>query len=182
MIGLLGVWAMALWGAFWGLVRSQDGPYWAGKPEEAGGNKWKESGVALFGLPLALLCAWQQPGPWWHSVLAGAMVLGLVAGAWSQGHKKGMLPVTKQEMLGSLGSGAILGVGPAAWLVAQGGWSLALALLPVLFGAGKLPCYLLAMRLRRGKETERPHPEQLGALLHGGSFAALTFAVLWPWG
>ena len=123
LLGLLGL----AWGGFWGLVRDQDGPYWKGKPADASGNKWKEVGVALFGLPAALVVYWSwPPEPWWGGLVAAIFILVMLGGPWSFGHPKGYAQLDSERSKFLLaGLSALPGIGPGVVLVALGWWWLA---------------------------------------------------------
>ncbi len=134
--------ALLLWGAFWGLVRDQDGPYPAGKPNEDG-NKWKEVGGAAWTLPFAGLTFLYGIDPWWLDVGASLALLGIGAVAFYAQHaildsfrakgdqpgngtglsytpnRQGEYDVTECYVNLALG-GFLLGLGPALYMAAAG--------------------------------------------------------------
>lgn len=174
LLGLLGL----AWGGFWGLVRDQDGPYWKGKPADASGNKWKEVGVALFGLPAALVVYWSwPPEPWWGGLVAAIFILVMLGGPWSFGHPKGYAQLDSERSKFMLaGLSALPGIGPGVVLVALGWWWL--APWPAVAGAWTLGAYLLARKLRGPDPHPYPHSTEIGAVLGAAVFYSVTLMLL----
>lgn len=175
----------AVYGAFWALVRDQDGPYMKGKPVkfDADGNKvsnpnkWKEAGVGQIAIVFGGLTAWAVLS----AGLIEAAAWGVGAGAmsaywWSQGHKKGLDMVGVVDWIAMAGTGAGITVGPAAALAWHG--SFVLAALVLLSGAMKAPAYWLGYRIRGRGAHPHPHATQIGHMLHGAIAYGVTAACM----
>jgi hypothetical protein len=156
----------AAWGALWGLTRDQNQPSWADRKPSFSG--WKECGIVLLGLPLALIAGWKF-GP-----IEAAVIWAGMAGAWAMGHMGGLglrfapsrtglsIPMSYGAMFLT---GALVTLAPAGVLVWHGGL---LAALPPLLagGVGKVAAYEAAYLLR-GLGDDRPHAGTIGAMAHG---------------
>lgn len=171
-----------VWGAFWGLVRDQDGPYLNGKPKlyDANGveidnpNKWREALAVLFGLPAGLL--WLAGhGVDTPDIIVGALIWASMSAAFTKGHAKGLGMQDDGARWAMTWTGAIVTLGPALALA----WSGAFILAPLvlLSGAAKVGTYTLGYRLR-GVSSGYPHATEIGAILHGAIAYAVTAAAL----
>ena len=162
----------AAWGLFWAHVRDQ-----GTLPGAPGFTKGKELGIALFGLPAAVLAlrfGWVEAGIVWAGM----------SGAWSLGHMGGMglrfapsrkglsVPVAYLAMAGT---GALVTLAPAGVLAWHGAWIAAAAVL--LAGALKVATYEAGF-LIRGLTDRPPHATWLGALGHGAIAYSVTAAAL----
>ena len=162
----------ALWGAFWAHVRDQ------GRiPGLPNSSKGKETGIALFGLPMAALAL----GFGW---IEAALIWVGMAGGWSLGHMGGMglrfAPSRKglsvpMAYLAMAGTGALVTLGPAGVLAWHGAWIAAGVVL--LAGALKVATYEAGF-LARGLTDRRPHATWLGAIGHGACSQAVTAAAM----
>ena len=163
----------AAWGLFWAHVRDQ-----GALPGAPGWDKGKELGIALFGLPAAVLgflaCGWVEAGLIWAGM----------SGAWSLGHMGGMglrfapsrkglsVPMAYAAMAGT---GALVTLAPAGVLAWHGAW---IAAAVVLFaGALKVATYEAGF-LARGLTDRPPHATAIGAVAHGAIAYAVTAAAL----
>ena len=162
----------ALWGAFWAHVRDQ------GRiPGLPNSSKGKETGVALFGLPMAALAL----GFGW---IEAALIWVGMAGGWSLGHMGGLglrfyesrkgLSVP-MAYLAMAGTGALVTLAPAGVLAWHGAWVAAAAVL--LAGAAKVVTYEVGF-LIRGLTDRQPHATYIGAVAHGVIAYAVTVAAL----
>lgn len=165
----------AAWGAFWALVRDQDGPYFQGKPDDAPSNKWKESGVGLFGLPLGLLWLATCNDPLQVAAIGAAVIWVGMSGAWTKGHNKGLGMEDLAARWAMAWTGGIVTLAPALVL----GWygHVFLAPLVLLAGVAKVGTYWLGYRMRRGKYGW-PHANAIGAVLHGAIAVGATAAAM----
>ena len=162
-----------VWGAFWAHVRDQ-----GALPGAPGFTKGKEIGIALFGLPAAVLgflaYGWVEAGMIWAGM----------SGAWSLGHMGGMglrfapsrtglsVPMAYAAMAGT---GALVTLAPAGVLAWHGAWTAAAVVL--LAGASKVATYEVGF-LIRGLTDRPPHATYCGAILHGAIAYAVTAAAL----
>ena len=162
----------ALWGAFWAHVRDQ------GRiPGLPNSSKGKETGVALFGLPMAALAL----GFGW---IEAALIWVGMAGGWSLGHMGGLglrfyesrkgLSVP-MAYLAMAGTGALVTLAPAGVLAWHGAWVAAAAVL--LAGAAKVVTYEVGF-LIRGLRPDPPHATYIGAIGHGAIAYSVTAAAL----
>jgi len=161
-----------VWGLFWAHVRDQ------GRiPGLPNSSKGKETGVALFGLPMAALAL----GFGW---IEAALIWVGMAGGWSLGHMGGMglrfyesrkgLSVP-MAYLAMVGTGALVTLAPAGVLAWHGAW---IAAGVALFaGALKVVTYEVGF-LIRGLTDRRPHATYIGAILHGAIAYSVTAAAL----
>ena len=163
----------AAWGLFWAHVRDQ-----GALPGAPGWDKGKELGIALFGLPAAVLgflaYGWVEAGLIWAGM----------SGAWSLGHMGGMglrfapsrnglsVPAAYAAMIGT---GALVTLAPAGVLAWHGAWIAAAVVL--LAGALKAATYEAGF-LIRGLTDRPPHATWLGALGHGAIAYAVTAAAV----
>jgi hypothetical protein len=163
----------AAWGLFWAHVRDQ-----GTLPGAPGWDKGKELGIALFGLPAAVLgflaYGWVEAGMIWAGM----------SGAWSLGHMGGMglrfAPSRKglsapMAYAAMAGTGALVTLAPAGVLAWHGAWISAAVVL--LAGALKVATYEAGF-LARGLTDRRPHATWIGAILHGAILYAVTAAAL----
>ena len=162
------------WGAFWGLVRDQDGPYLNGPPPGSGGNKWKEAQAVVFGLPAGLLWL-ASNGVGTEAMIVGALIWASMSAAFTKGHAKGLGMQDDGARWAMTWTGAIVTLGPALALA----WSGAFILAPLvlLSGAAKVGTYMLGYRLR-GVSSGYPHATEIGAILHGAILYAVTAAAI----
>ncbi len=163
-----------VWGAFWGLVRDQDGPYLNGPPPGSEGNKWKESQAVVFGLPAGLL--WLAGhGVGTEALIVAALIWASMSAAFTKGHAKGLGMQDDGARWAMTWTGAIVTLGPALALA----WSGAFILAPLvlLSGAAKVGTYMLGYRLR-GVSSGYPHATEIGAILHGAILYAVTAAAI----
>lgn len=161
---------LVAWGAWWGFVRDQDGPQQGGS---GSGNPWKEIGVGVLGLPLAILIA-VQFGLTLDALLAGTAAWLLTAGAWSLRHavtsyvtgrpERAISAQNAEDMVNLALGGALVTLGPALALVWFG--HPYLAGLALLAGAAKAGTYKLAW-IVRPVPGKRPEATFLGHVLHG---------------
>ena len=167
-----------VWGTFWAHVRDQGRipglPNW---------SKGKETGIALFGLPMALiwLAGW---GADTVRILSAALIWAGMSGAWSLGHMGGLglryYPSRKDESIAMAyfamaWTGAAVTLAPAAVLAWHGAWIAAGIVL--LSGVLKVATYEAGFMIR-GLRPDPPHATWLGALGHGAIFYAVTAAAL----
>ena len=166
---------LLVWGAFWALVRDQDGPYFAGKPADAPSNKWKEAGVGLFGLPLGLLWLATCNQPLQVAAIEAAVIWIGMGAAWTKGHDKGLGMEDPAARWAMAWTGAIVTLAPALVL----GWHghVFLAPLVLLAGVAKVGTYWIGYRMRRGK-VGWPHANAIGAVLHGAIAVGVTGAAM----
>lgn len=172
--------AVALvWGAFWAHVRDQGRipglPNW---------SKGKELGIALFGLPMAVLWLAGRGIGNTETLCEAGIVWAGMSGAWSLGHLGGMglrfassrkgLSVA-QCYLAMAGTGALATLAPAGVLAWHGAW-LATGI-ALLAGAAKVATYEVGF-LVRGLTDRPPHATWIGANGHGALLYAVTAAVL----
>ena len=162
----------AVWGLFWAHVRDQ-----GTLPGAPGFTKAKEVGIALFGLPAAVLAlgfGWVESGLIWAGM----------SGAWSLGHMGGMglrfAPSRKglsvpMAYLAMAGTGALVTLAPAGVLAWHGAWISAAVVL--LAGALKVATYEAGF-LARGLTDRPPHATWLGAIAHGVIAYVVTAAAL----
>ena len=160
------------WGAWWAHVRDQ-----GTLPGAPGWDKGKELGIALFGLPAAVLAL----GFGW---VEAALIWAGMSGAWSLGHMGGMglrfapsrtglsVPAAYAAMAGT---GALVTLAPAGVLAWHGAWIAAAVVL--LAGALKVATYEAGF-LIRGLTDRKPHATYIGAILHGAILYAVTAAAL----
>ena len=160
----------AAWGVLWAHVRDQ-----GRLPGGMLGNKAKEVGVAVFGMPAGLLWLAAHGFDQIDVVIAGLIWAGMSA-AWSLGHmgglglrfwssRKGMsVPAAYAAMAGT---GALVTLAPAAALAWSGAWLVAAIVL--LAGALKVACYEAGYIIRGGASDDWPEPTWIGALLHGAT-------------
>ena len=163
-----------VWGAFWGLVRDQDGPYLNGPPPGSEGNKWKEAQAVVFGLPAGLL--WLAGnGVGTEALIVAALIWASMSAAFTKGHAKGLGMQDDGARWAMTWTGAIVTLGPALALA----WSGAFILAPLvlLSGAAKVGTYMLGYRLR-GVSSGYPHATEIGAILHGAIAYAVTAAAI----
>lgn len=160
------------WGAWWAHVRDQDR-----LPGAPSFTKAKELGIALLGLPAAVLAlgfGWIEAGLIWAGM----------SGAWSLGHMGGMglrfassrtglsVPAAYAAMAGT---GALVTLAPAGVIAWHGAWIAAAVVL--LAGALKVATYEAGF-LIRGLTDRKPHATYCGAILHGAILYAVTAAAL----
>lgn len=162
----------AVWGLFWAHVRDQ-----GTLPGAPGFTKGKETGIALFGLPMAALAL----GFGW---IEAALIWVGMAGGWSLGHMGGMglrfAPSRKglsvpMAYLAMAGTGALVTLTPAGVLAWHGAWIAAGIVL--LAGAVKVATYEAGF-LVRGLTDRKPHATYIGAVLHGAIAYSVTAAAL----
>lgn len=161
-----------VWGAWWAHVRDQ-----GTLPGAPGWDKGKELGIALFGLPAAVLAL----GFGW---VEAALIWAGMSGAWSLGHMGGMglrfapsrtglsVPAAYAAMAGT---GALVTLAPAGVIAWHGAWIAAAVVL--LAGAAKVATYEAGF-LIRGLTDRKPHATWIGALGHGAIAYAVTAAAL----
>jgi len=168
-----------VWGAWWAHVRDQ-----GTLPGAPGWDKGKELGIALFGLPAAVL--WLVGGGVGNTetLAAAALIWAGMSGAWSLGHMGGMglrfapsrtglsVPAAYAAMAGT---GALVTLAPAGVLAWHGAWTAAGVVL--LAGAAKVATYEAGF-LARGLTDRQPHATWIGALGHGAIAYAVTAAAL----
>lgn len=168
----------AAWGLFWAHVRDQ-----GTLPGAPGFTKGKEIGIALFGLPAAVLWL-ASKGITTNDALSAALIWAGMSGAWSLGHMGGMglrfAPSRKglsvpMAYLAMAGTGALVTLAPAGVLAWHGAWISAAVVL--LAGALKVATYEAGF-LARGLTDRRPHATWLGAIGHGVIAYAVTAAAL----
>lgn len=161
------------WGLFWAHVRDQ-----GTLPGAPGFTKGKEVGIALFGLPAAVLgflaYGWVESGLIWAGM----------SGAWSLGHAGGLglrfyesrngLSVP-MAYLAMAGTGALVTLAPAGVLAWHGAWIAAAAVL--LAGALKVMTYEAGF-LARGLTDRHPHATWIGAIGHGIILYSVTAAAM----
>lgn len=160
------------WGLFWAHVRDQ-----GRLPGAPSFTKAKETGIALFGLPMAALAL----GFGW---IEAALIWVGMAGGWSLGHMGGMglrfalsrtgLSVPAAYAAMAL-TGALVTLAPAGVLAWHGAWVAAAAVL--LAGAAKVVTYEVGF-LIRGLTDRQPHATYIGAVAHGVIAYAVTVAAL----
>lgn len=173
LFAALAVVVLLVWGAWWAHVRDQGRipglPNW---------SKGKETGIALFGLPAALLAllgfGWIEAGIVWAGM----------SGAWSMGHYGGLglrfyesrtglsVPMAYIAMAGT---GAAVTLAPAGVLAWHGAWIA--AALVLLAGALKVATYEIGF-LIRGLTDRPPHATYIGAIGHGAIAYGVTAAAL----
>lgn len=168
-----------VWGAWWAHVRDQ-----GTLPGAPGWDKGKELGLALFGLPAALI--WLAGGGIGNTetLAEAALIWAGMSGAWSLGHMGGMglrfapsrtgllVPAAYAAMAGT---GALVTLAPAGVLAWHGAWIAAAVAL--LAGALKVATYEAGF-LIRGLTDRKPHATWIGALGHGAIAYAVTAAAL----
>jgi hypothetical protein len=177
ILAILAAAITAAWGVLWAHVRDQ-----GRLPGGVLGNKAKEVGVALFGMPAAGL--WLAT----HGLdqIDAALIWAGMSGAWSLGHmgglglrfwssRKGMsVPAAYAAMAGT---GALVTLAPAAALAWSGAWLV--AALVLLAGALKVACYEAGYIIRGGASGDWPEPTWIGALLHGATaYAAIGAGIV----
>ena len=162
-----------VWGLFWAHVRDQ-----GTLPGAPGWDKGKEVGVALFGLPAAVL------GLFDFGWVEAAVIWAGMSGAWSLGHMGGMglrfapsrkgmsVPMAYAAMAGT---GALVTLAPAGVLAWHGAWIAATVVL--LAGALKVVTYEAGF-LARGLTDRAPHATWLGAIGHGAIAYSVTAAAV----
>lgn len=162
-----------VWGAFWAHVRDQG--TLPGAPDF---TKGKEVGIALFGLPAAVL------GVLAYGWVEAVLIWAGMSGAWSLGHMGGMglrfapsrnglsVPAAYAAMAGT---GALVTLAPAGVLAWHGAWISAAVVL--LAGALKVATYEAGF-LARGLTDRPPHATAIGAVTHGAIAYAVTAAAL----
>ena len=169
---------LLVWGAWWAHVRDQGRipglPNW---------TKGKETGIALFGLPMALLWLASKGITTDETLCAGIIWAGMSA-AWSMGHYGGLglrfyesrtgLSVP-MAYLAMAGTGAAVTLAPAGVLAWHGAWIAAGIVL--LAGALKVATYEIGF-LIRGLTDRPPHATYIGAIGHGAIAQAVTAAAL----
>ncbi len=169
----------ALWGALWAHVRDQ------GRiPGLPNSSKGKETGVALFGLPMALIWLASGGADSSRTLIEAGLIWAGMSGAWSLGHMGGLglrfyesrkglsLPMAYLAMAGT---GALVTLAPAGVLAWHGAWIAAAAVL--LAGAAKVVTYEVGF-LIRGLTDRQPHATYIGAVAHGVIAYAVTVAAL----
>lgn len=169
---------LLVWGAWWAHTRDQGRipglPNW---------TKGKETGIALFGLPMALLWL-ASKGITTDEALCAGLIWAGMSGAWSLGHMGGMglrfAPSRKglsvpMAYLAMAGTGALVTLAPAGVLAWHGAWISAAIVL--LAGALKVATYEAGF-LARGLTDRPPHATWLGAIGHGAIAYAVTAAAL----
>ncbi len=168
LAALLGV----AWGVWWAHVRDQ-----GTLPGAPGWDKGKELGIALFGLPAAVLAL----GFGW---VEAALIWAGMSGAWSLGHMGGMglrfapsrtglsVPAAYAAMAGT---GALVTLAPAGVLAWHGAWIAAAVVL--LAGAAKVATYEVGF-LARGLTDRPPHATYIGAIGHAAIAYAVTAAAM----
>ncbi len=161
-----------VWGAWWAHVRDQ-----GTLPGAPGWDKGKELGIALFGLPAAVLAL----GFGW---VEAALIWAGMSGAWSLGHMGGMglrfapsrtglsVPAAYAAMAGT---GALVTLAPAGVLAWHGAWIAAAVVL--LAGAAKVATYEVGF-LARGLTDRPPHATYIGAIGHAAIAYAVTAAAM----
>lgn len=171
-------------GSTLGFVRDQGQPYYLTEEEKerlkAAGklwSKWKESGLALFGLIFGGLVAWRYGVDLQHAALWGAGVAIWTAIAWSKGHEKGLDLSNALDWLAMAGTGLAVTASVGAAMVWHG--DVVLGLLAGSSGALKAPAYWLGYRIRGRGWHPWPHATAIGACVHGATALAVpVFAVL----
>lgn len=162
-----------VWGAFWAHVRDQ------GRiPGLPGWSKGKEIGIALFGLPAAVL------GFLAFSPIEAGLIWAGMSGAWSLGHMGGLglrfyesrkgLSVP-MAYLAMAGTGAAVTLAPGGVLAWHQAWIAAGIVL--LAGTLKVATYEIGF-LIRGLTDRPPHATYIGAIGHGAILYAVTAAAL----
>lgn len=168
----------AAWGLLWAHVRDQ-----GTLPGAPGWDKGKELGVALFGLPAALLWLASR-GITIDETLCAALIWAGMSAAWSLGHFGGMglrfAPSRKglsvpMAYLAMAGTGALVTLAPAGVLAWHGAWVAAGIVL--LSGAVKVATYEAGF-LVRGLTDRRPHATYIGAVAHGAIAYSVTAAAM----
>ena len=161
-----------VWGAWWAHVRDQ-----GTLPGAPGWDKGKELGIALFGLPAAVLAL----GFGW---VEAALIWAGMSGAWSLGHMGGMglrfapsrtglsVPAAYAAMAGT---GALVTLAPAGVIAWHGAWIAAAVVL--LAGAAKVATYEVGF-LARGLTDRQPHATYIGAIGHAAIAYAVTAAAM----
>lgn len=189
MLEVLLILGLLFWGAFWGLVRDQDGPFPIQKPASADGNKWKEVGGIAWTLPFAALELRYTVDPLWLDLLGGALTLGIGAVAFyaqhaildsfrSKGDQRGNATgltyspnrfghFEPRECYVNLAlGGALVGLGPAAYLALAGHYVMPLALV-LLCAAYKPLCYKAAWAIVGNSEHGPSEPKYAHATFWG---------------
>jgi hypothetical protein len=164
------------WGAFWAFIRDQGQPTYLteAQKKERGPSKWKEAGIALFGLPIGLL--WLRghgidPVP----LVTAALIWASMSGTWSFGHASGLGLYDWTDAWEMTWTGAAVTLGPAVALAVSGRYVLALVVL--MAGAMKVVTYWLAYRFR-GRVTPWPHATAFGHVAHGAIAQGVTAACM----
>lgn len=170
-------------GAFLGLVRDQGQPYYLRedvkkrlKAEGRLWSKWKETGVAVFGLTFGGLVGWRYGVDLQHAALWGVGVGAWTAAAWTQGHKKGLDLSSSLDWLAMCGTGLAVTLGPAVAMVWHG--DLVTGAIVAISGALKGPAYWLGYRIRGRGDHPWPHATGIGAMAHGAVAYAVPVTVL----
>lgn len=170
---------LLVWGAWWAHVRDQGRipglPNW---------TKGKETGIALFGLPAALLWLAVGGADSSRTLIEAGLIWAGMSGAWSMGHYGGLglrfyesrtgLSVP-MAYLAMAGTGAAVTLAPAGILAWHGAWIAAGIVL--LAGALKVATYEIGF-LVRGLTDRPPHATYIGAIGHGAIAQAVTAAAL----
>lgn len=170
---------LLVWGAWWAHVRDQGRipglPNW---------SKGKETGIALFGLPMALIWLASGGADSSRTLIEAGLIWAGMSGAWSLGHMGGMglrfAPSRKglsvpMAYLAMAGTGALVTLAPAGVLAWHGAWISAAVVL--LAGALKVVTYEAGF-LARGLTDRPPHATWLGAIGHGAIAYGVTAAAL----
>jgi hypothetical protein len=179
LVAVLGV----PWGAFWAFIRDQGQPRYIPEAEkdrlkaagEYGFDDWREIGMGVFGLPLAILAGLVFWTDWMHGVGWGVGIYALITLFWSQGHKEALDLSDRRDWIVAALMGAGVTLGPAIAL----GWHGHYVLAPIVLAAGAAKCltYWLGYRLRRGTHNW-PHATSIGHVLHGALAYGVTAACM----
>lgn len=174
----------ALWGAFWAFVRDQGQPYYLAEAEKRrledagklGFDDWREVGMGVFGLPLAILAGLAFWSDWMHGLGWGAGVYGLVTLFWSQGHKGALDLADRRDWIVAALMGAGVTLGPAIALAWHG--DVVLSVIALAAGAAKCVAYWIGYRVRGRGDQPWPHATAIGAVLAGALAYGATAACL----
>lgn len=204
MLEVLLILGLLFWGAFWGLVRDQDGPFPVFKPASAAHNKWKEVGGLAWTIPFAGLELLYSTKPWWLDAGAALVVLGVGAVAFYAPHaildsfrrkesqrgnaiglsyspnRFGVYELRECYLNLALG-GALMGLVPTSYLVAAGHYVMPIVVI-VLCAIYKPLCYKLAWALLGRDNAGEPnymHPTFWGHVSHFALSTATAGACLY---
>lgn len=166
-------------GAVLGFIRDQGQPRYlteAQKRLDPPWPKWKETGIAVFGLTFGALVAWRYGTDFQAAAIWGIGAAAWTAIAWTQGHKKGLDLSTPLDWLAMCGTGLAVTIGPAAAMIWHG--DLAAGAVVALSGALKGPAYWLGYRIRGRGDHPWPHATAIGAVVHGAVAYAVPVVVM----
>ena len=181
MLAIIAAAVGAAWGVLWAHARDQ-----GRLPGDVLGDKAKEVGIALFGLPMALLWLATVSNLEMVAMIQAAIIWAGMSAAWSLGHlgglglrfwpsRKGMSTAASYAVMAL--TGAAVTLAPASVLAWSGAWLV--AALVLLAGALKVACYEAGYIIRGGASGDWPEPTWIGALLHGATaYAAIGAGIV----